>query len=48
MLKEGIKGFNEYLKKEYDGDAIHFNISNSIDMIYVYLAKILFQEKYNL
>lgn len=38
-LKEGIKGFNEYLKKEYDGDAIHFNISNSIDMIYVYLAK---------
>lgn len=38
-LKEGIRGFDEYLKKTYDGDAIHFNISNSIDMIYVYLAK---------
>ena len=38
-LKEGIKGFNEYLKKEYDGDAIHFNISNSIDMLYVVIAK---------
>lgn len=38
-LMEGLKEFDKYLKNNYDGDAIHFNISNSIDMLYVYLAK---------
>lgn len=38
-LIKGLYGFNMYLKNHYDADAIHFNISNSVDMIYVYLAK---------
>lgn len=38
-LKAGLHGFKEYLKHDYDGDAIHFNISNSIDMLYVRIAR---------
>lgn len=37
-LKKGIFAFYKYLN-EHDSDIIHFNVSNSIDLLYVYIAK---------